>query len=148
MFPPRYASLHPDAERSWPPHLVCRPVKINKEINWHFCIGNKTISSAIWFLARVNLSKTTNGLKIARARRASEIWNFVSNFLSFKQLMLDNLSQNIWRKKLITGLPSSPWSILDLLGYTHPHFHTAHRSISLFPFHLLPALKIDKLHVI
>ena len=50
MFPPRDASLHPDAERSWPPHLVRCPVKINKEINWHFCTGNKMISSAIWFL--------------------------------------------------------------------------------------------------
>ena len=84
MFPPRNASLHPDAERSWPPHLVRCPVKINKEINWHFCTGNKMISSAIWFLkARVNLSKTTNGLKIARARRTSEIWNFVSKFSVF-----------------------------------------------------------------
>ena len=50
----------------------------------------------------------------------------------------------------MTDLPSSPRSILVPLGYTmtHPHFHTAHGSISHFLFHLLPALKIDKLHVI
>ena len=52
--------------------------------------------------------------------------------------------------KLITGLLSlsSPRSILVPLGYPHPHFHTAHRGISHFLFHLLLALKRDKLHVI
>ena len=46
MFLPRNAILHPDAERTWPPHLVGCPVKLI-ETNFHFCVGNKIITSVI-----------------------------------------------------------------------------------------------------
>ena len=46
MFLPRNATLHPDAERTWPPHLVGCPVKLI-ETNFHFCVGNKIITNVI-----------------------------------------------------------------------------------------------------
>ena len=73
MFLPRNAILHSDVERTWPPHLVGCPVKLI-ETNFHFCVGNKIITNVICSKkARVNLSKTTNNLKIAWTRRESEI---------------------------------------------------------------------------